>query len=186
MYHDLTLSMTSTSGATTRYFYSANGLYDPDITGTGHQPMGFDQLMARYNQYTVVNSKLTVQFFNNSAAYDRVAISLRADTTATSDKITIVENTNLVTTILNPNIMSGNSKELSLNCSVATYFGRKTDEVIVNDPDLLGNAAGNPVEQCYYALNAWDPFTAQTITTYFNVTIEYDAIFWEPKVLITS
>jgi len=43
--------LTTTSGAVSTYVFAANGLYDPNITGTGHQPMGFDQLLQFYNHY---------------------------------------------------------------------------------------------------------------------------------------
>lgn len=40
--------------------FAANGMYDPDITGVGHQPMGFDQLAAIYQRYRVNACKITV------------------------------------------------------------------------------------------------------------------------------
>lgn len=40
--------------------YRCNSVFDPDYTGTGHQPMGFDQWAALYTKYTVLGSKITM------------------------------------------------------------------------------------------------------------------------------
>lgn len=53
-------NLTSTSGAVGRYEFIGNGLYDPDYTSVGHQPYGFDQLMALYGFAVVHSSKLTL------------------------------------------------------------------------------------------------------------------------------
>lgn len=42
--------------------FSMNSLFDPNTTGTGHQPMGFDQLAAIYNRYIVTGAKITATF----------------------------------------------------------------------------------------------------------------------------
>ena len=39
-----------------------NSLFDPDFTGTGHQPYYFDQFATIYQRYTVIGSKLTATF----------------------------------------------------------------------------------------------------------------------------
>ena len=57
-----TLSLSSSSGALFGYVYNLNGLYDPNHTGTGHQPLYFDQLMTIYNHYIVIGAKITVKF----------------------------------------------------------------------------------------------------------------------------
>lgn len=54
-------TLTSTAGALSQYQFCCNGIYDPNITGAGHQPMYRDQLAAIYNHYTVIGSKITVQ-----------------------------------------------------------------------------------------------------------------------------
>lgn len=53
--------------------FSANGCYDPDTTGLGHQPMYFDNYSAVYNQYRVLKSEITVTVVNtavNTAVYN--------------------------------------------------------------------------------------------------------------------
>jgi len=57
-------SITSGAGVAGAYVFSANGCFDPDVTGTGGQPMGFDQMMIFYNHYTVVRSSIQVIFAN--------------------------------------------------------------------------------------------------------------------------
>ena len=39
------VSLNPTVGAVASADFAANGLYDPYLSGVGHQPMGFDQLM---------------------------------------------------------------------------------------------------------------------------------------------
>ena len=50
------------SGFPVFYHFSANGLFDPDLTGAGHQPMGFDQIMPLYNNYVVISASITCTF----------------------------------------------------------------------------------------------------------------------------
>lgn len=38
-----------------QYIFNLNSLYDPDRTGTGHQPYGFDNLALLYNRYRVIS-----------------------------------------------------------------------------------------------------------------------------------
>lgn len=48
------------TGTPGQYKYAANGLYDPNVTGAGHQPRGFDQLMGLYQRYTVMASSIKI------------------------------------------------------------------------------------------------------------------------------
>jgi hypothetical protein len=182
-YYENTLSITATLGVNTSYVFSANGLYDPNVTGTGHQPMGFDEMMLFYNQATVVSSKITVKYYNGSSNSSAAGVALYLNPSATplSDPYRVMENGYVATTTLNGLLIPGYIKELSLNCDVAQYFGRRSKNVIVNDPNLYTTAAANPTEQVYYVINLWDPFATNTLIVIFSVTIEYTAIFWEPR-----
>lgn len=53
-------TITLNNTLTERYSYRANSLYDPNLTGVGHQPMGFDQLAAKYNHYLVLGSRIKI------------------------------------------------------------------------------------------------------------------------------
>lgn len=56
--------LTLTSGSLNTYVFNANGLFDPDQTGTGHQPLGFDQYAVMYNRYRVLKVQYKVVFGN--------------------------------------------------------------------------------------------------------------------------
>ncbi len=42
------------------HVFAANGLFDPDITGTGHQPLMYDEYQLLYSRYRVISSKIKV------------------------------------------------------------------------------------------------------------------------------
>ncbi len=187
-YHAEELSFTSTSGVPGGYVFSANGMFDPDITGTGHQPLGFDQMMLMYEQYTVISSKITVDILNsNTTALSRACVYLSPDATILSDPNRAIENGLVKSVLLFPNVTFLSCKQINLNCDIRRYFGRtRSARALINDPELFGTAANNPTEQVYYVISAWDPFGTNTLTYFVNVTVEYTAFFWEPRKLTES
>jgi len=54
------LSWTQVSGTLGDNVFRGNSCFDPDLTGTGGQPSGFDQWSAFYASYTVLGSKIEV------------------------------------------------------------------------------------------------------------------------------
>lgn len=45
---------TVATGATGQFIFNLNSLFDPDRTGVGHQPYGFDPIANLYNRYRVI------------------------------------------------------------------------------------------------------------------------------------
>lgn len=60
--------------------FRANSVFDPDFTGGGHQPRGFDQMAVLFNKYTVVGSKITASYMSDNTAGDKyiIGINLRS------------------------------------------------------------------------------------------------------------
>lgn len=71
-----------TCGATSVYgsqrSWALNGLYDTDISGTGHQPYGFDQMAGLYRKYRVNKCKLLIQCVDPNEDAVRVAAILQS------------------------------------------------------------------------------------------------------------
>lgn len=62
----------SRSDATTvgsNQIYNLNSLFDPDRTGGGHQPYGFDTLASIYNRYRVLRTRYKIIFGASSMTY---------------------------------------------------------------------------------------------------------------------
>ena len=55
-----TVSVTQSVNVAGNFCYIANGIYDPNSSGAGHQPYGHDTYSSIYNQYTVLSSKIKV------------------------------------------------------------------------------------------------------------------------------
>ena len=63
-----TIALTSgTETNVTVYEFSANSLYDPNKTGTGHQPMGRDEVAGMYQNYHVAGGTIEVTYYTNQS-----------------------------------------------------------------------------------------------------------------------
>jgi len=162
------------------YVFTANGLYDPDITGVGHQPMGFDQALAFYEHYTCVANEVTVTFCSGAANNDAIACGFYLSSSATPVTVSdqIVENGLLYRKILTSNV--NNSKDIqtiSAKINLTKFFGKK----IINEDDYRGNAAALPTEQAYMIFFVNNLSGTNTNPVIMDITTNYTVKFTEPK-----
>lgn len=52
----------------TLYRYNLNSIYDPNLTGTGHQPYGHDTFQSLYNRYRVINCHYSISAVSAAGA----------------------------------------------------------------------------------------------------------------------
>jgi hypothetical protein len=162
----------------------ANDLFDPEFTGTGHQPMGFDQLMLWYNHFVVARARLKCTFINASASPASVCIRQDGDSTAVTVIDRILEIGGLAKGDLEFKGVSGSMRTLSLGVDIANLQG--VDHLaLTSDPSLQGSSAASPLEVTYFHVAAWSTLGATT-SIQVDAILEQDAYFCEPRNLIES
>jgi hypothetical protein len=177
------VGITSTLGIPSSYVFAANGLFDPDITSTGHQPMGFDQMMLSYNHYAVVRSRIFITFRNDSSSSQPTClVGARADSTPLTVPERILEFGLDNSTTLEFKGVSGSAKSLESKLDIGKFQGVVN---VVDDDELHGNVAANPNELTYWHVQLWDS-GGLTCTVRVDVVIEYDSWFLEPRELTES
>lgn len=170
-------------GTPSTQVYSMNGLYDPNITGVGHQPIGFDQVMPLYDHYTVIGSRAKVVASNFSAiAATKLILRLKDNVTTSTNISEVLENGMSRWTTLPPSGTGGSTRTLSINCNPSRFFGQP----VLKEDKYQGNVGSNPADQVYlHVINA--PETSLDLDEVkFTIIIEYIAIFTEPKQLAQS
>lgn len=179
-----TFNFAGTAGAINNQTFSCNGMYDPNTTGAGHQPMYFDQLSAIYNHYTVLASKITISAVIADTVINPVHLVcyVNDDSTLTPASIQarMEQSTARFTTVL----PSGNGRAVLTNRWSATQnFGPGA----ISDPNLQGDATTNPTEQQFYTISGQvaDLVSSWGISGVY-VVIEYDAIWQELKDIASS
>lgn len=166
------------------FVFTANGLYDPNITGVGHQPMGFDQMMLFYEHYTVTNAKLTVTLYNYTSTESvMVGVLVAPDATIETNYYKLLENGLLTRKWLSKETNSNNMHTFTVSCNLSKVNGKKD---VKSEDDFRGDIASNPPEQTYFHLFAYNQISTTICTVYGEVVIEYDAIFTEPRKMIMS
>lgn len=185
-YCDVQYNITSGALSAGNYVYSANGLWDPNVTGVGHQPMGFDQMMVFYNHYTVTRAKIIVDFRSQTAGLGGFAsIATRADSTTLTDPQRIIEAGFVDYCPLTAPVAASpySVRRLTRTVDIADFGGLVA---VLDNPDYRGNSAANPVEQSYFHLSYWNDETAAAIACIFTVLIEFEAVFTEPRAPTSS
>jgi len=174
------------SGTIGKYLFSCNGMYDPNRTGTGHQPMYFDQLSALYNHYTVTSSRIRVEFTLETATVQSANIfGVYIDDDATITPAVVQDFAEQSTAVCQTRSATVNVPYpvIKNSWNAKKAFGGDP----LSDPNLQGTSGTDPTEQQYYAIFSCDVNTAVLNTAvWYTVFIEYTATWQELKNIISS
>lgn len=182
--HRYVAHVTTSGAGLQHHLFRCNGLYDPDVTGAGLQPLYFDQLAAIYNHFCVLNSTIKVTSIPQpNTAEDAFRISVWvADSSppSVSTSTNIAEQTSAVSTVcssLNPA-----TSVLTRSWSLARCFGGR-----VGESRFTGTGSSDPSEQSVYCISvqAMDGGVS-TVAVYHDVEIEYTAVWSELKDIAAS
>lgn len=176
-YCESLLSLSCTSGAQNTYKFSANGMYDPNISATGHQPAYFDTMTGIYNHFHVLGSKCTIKAVATSGTIPLQAVLYLSDNVSPlSSMDAMMEDSTAKTKIL---AGSGNSTPgtLSTTFSAKKFFN---GDILDND-ELGGSSSANPTEQMFYMFSLQPIDLTSSTVAYFEVEIEYYAVWSERK-----
>jgi len=155
--------------------YRLNSCFDPNLTGTGHQPNFFDQLTAVYSQYCVTAAKMKVQIINEGTVeVDSALVYSDANlSTQTVENLSEARwSKNNVTGIQN----SGKSvSTLSLpTVSIANLQGEKN---LNTDPNNYCLTTANPVDPVYAIFKLSSVDSSTSVKVICNFELWQDVIF---------
>lgn len=166
-----------------QYVFASNGLYDPDITGAGHQPAGFDQLMGLWNEYVVVASEIKVSFTN--ASTDAVGVTCgisHVDSATTSGDFRVyIENGQ---TVWGKIATRAGMDKITLTNNVNIRDISTQD--IFNDDNFSGTSAKNPNDTHYWHIWVYADQGTDIGSVYATVEITYDSYFRDPSLQALS
>lgn len=171
----------STLNPVSTNFYSCNSIYDPDHSGVGHQPMGYDQFENLYVHYKVLSSSIRATFLSNnisSTGHQVCGILVTPDSnTVVGDFDSIRER------------RQGKYKITSGETQAATItHGFNSSRMYPgNVANVNASFGASPTEQayfCVYTTSANPVVDASTCD--IVITITYKCLLWERKKLAQS
>jgi len=159
--------------------FRANSLFDPDVTGGGHQPRGFDQLIQLWDHFVVSNAKITVWFSGqtNETVNYIAGITLQDDGTVSLDYRDYLERGYTNNQMIGVGVGSKPAK-MVMYSDTAKFLGRKG---ILTDNQLKGGAGANPAESLIFHVFATSANLSNTGALSCYCTIDYNVYFIEPK-----
>lgn len=174
-YSDFDIPLISTFGSLVGHAFCANGCYDPDITGAGHQPYGWDQWAPYFSQYVVTGSKIKAYVTTDGTVNGVCGIYLDDNNAIPTSTSGLIEGNKGSFSIINQQRSSAKIR--------SAYSPRKfynITDVKDNVVRIGANISSNPDDRSFYVV--W--FQAEAggdATIHMIVVIDYIVDFSQPS-----
>ena len=178
-YSDYKTITQSVAGAATGTVFSLNSMYDPDVSGVGHQPYFYDQLVnnTMYNKATVYGCKVKI----TATADNPSEILLMPKRTSTLG-------TNMSLIDERPNGISRMTNNVSRPITLSRYYPINqifgvAKRKISDDSEFSHDYNANPTTSAYIHLYVMNPNPAFTCTVSYNIELRYYCRLWDRGVV---
>ncbi len=178
-------TLNATTASTDNYLFRANSLYDPNYTGAGHQPFGYDQWTLFYSNWVV--ERATAQFVttppNLSTATPQIDNCIlyltkrRSDPSVYTDINTAIEDPFCVS----HRMITGYQRPPVLRCTIDNPSFLGVDrKVYLSSSEYSGGIGANPTVQTYFICGAGTTLsgTNNPDPVYVTMTINYTVKFY--------
>ncbi len=166
-------NLTSIAGGNATQIMRGNSCYDPDQTSTGSQPQGWDLLTGNsmYTKYTVIASKIEIEFFGNQVPFRVVVFPLQSATST---------NVSFDTCARFPRARTANVGNSSGGAAVRKLKNYARTRTITNlsiyDDSLASQYNANPTTQWYWQIVGVPIDGASSDVVFASVTVTYYTI----------
>jgi len=177
LYYNDVLNITAPStNLATEYIYVLNGLYDPDLTGTGHQPYSFDTCSLLYTNYMCTGCLVELEYFDPSADGIIVGYQVQGNTTAGFAANVIqerpwVESADIANT--------GNQRHcfrIYIPCNQG--LGLRKSQYLDDTNQYGASVSANPTGALYLRLFSVSTQSGAATTIKLNVKLTFYSTFW--------
>jgi len=173
-YQEIFSLTTAAGGGTSTQQFRCNGMYDPNHSGTGHQPLYFDQVAAVYDHFTVLKSYLKLSLSTDQSNPQQVVVYINDDTTVTpSGMASLMEQSSAKYCT----IVAGQPRVLTIPWDAYKTFG---GSVLGND-NLQGSSAADPTEQSIFTIVGQAIDITKATNVLVNAEIVYYAVWDEVR-----
>lgn len=191
-YHE-SMGFTINDAFTAQHTWGLNCLYDPYLGIGGHQPYGFDEMMALYNRGVVLGAKVTVLARPGSTANSYASNLYGEISNLSSLQYTSASHgwEKPGVKVITFNGMQGNTgspeKRMTFWYSAKKYFrARDRQELITNDAYRNTSSANPASKSTLFLTYAGQGYQQTTMNLAVDVTIDYICAFTDRKQLLQS
>lgn len=171
--------MTSASG---QYTYNLNSIYDPNRTGGGHQPYGFDTFATLYNRYRVIATGYRIQCVTSyNGAPLQIACQPANEVLTFTSISEMKENPRSKYVTVSP---GGPAVYLKGKCYIPSLVGRNKQQYMADDR-YQSIVSADPSELAVLNIKTQTISDVDTAVT-LNVLLEYTVEFFDVKHLAQS
>lgn len=190
-YVDMLTTDTIAANSLGLYQYYANSCYQPKIGG--HQPYGFDQLMALYTHFTVVRSMMILENLDDDT--NTMQKWLTFTYSQSNTPITAFAAGGLSTVMELPHQSEslgrttgdhlGRNRSVINYCDMTRFTGMSVQQILA-EKDLSGTNTTNPAKLMYFGVVGYEPSLVSGAAHQLKVTIIFNVVFTEPRYFVPS
>ncbi len=168
--------------------YTGNGPFDPDVTGAGAQPVGYDQYSAFYNRVRCYASSIKVHCFTESATTTTNSVfAVRPSNNATvlaslPEEVSNDRSRNLALALLGSGPAAGTIRNFS---KTSTIVGVPNKAVSSKD-SLQSLISANPADLWYWIVSFGSADETSSKVHQIWVELTYYLVFFDKKALAES